>query len=41
MRLKKWIYRMVVNMMIKDRYKLGLTGKQKSILEGIVRTKVN
>ena len=41
MRFKKWIYRIVINMMIKDRYKLGLTGKQKSMLEGLVKSKVN
>lgn len=41
MQFKKWIYRTVVNMMIKDRDKLNLTGKQKSMLEGIVRNKVN
>lgn len=41
MRFKKWIYRTVVNMMIKDRNILGLTGKQKSMLEGLVKSKVN
>lgn len=41
MRFKKWIYKTVINMMIKDRDKIALTGKQKSMLEGIVRNKVN
>ena len=39
MRFKKWLYRTVMNMMIKDRYKLNLTGKQKSMLEGLVNAK--
>lgn len=41
MRFKKWIYKTVINMMIKDRDEIALTGKQKSMLEGIVRNKVN
>ena len=41
MRFNKWIYRTAMSMMIKDRYKLNLTGKQKSMLEGLVKSKVN
>lgn len=41
MRFKKWLYRTVMKMMIKDRCKLNLTGKQKNMLEGIVKSKVN
>lgn len=41
MRFKKWLYRTVINMMIKDRDRFNLTGKQKSMLEGLVKSKVN
>ena len=33
------IQEMVIQMIIKDRYKLNLTGKQKSMLEGLVNAK--
>ena len=39
MRFKKWIYRIILKMMIEDRYKLNLTGKQKSMLEGLANAK--
>ena len=39
MRFKKWLYRTIMKMMIKDRYKINLTGKQKSMLEVLVNDK--
>lgn len=39
MRFKKCIYRMILKMMIEDRYELNLTGKQKSMLEGLANSK--
>ena len=39
MQFKKWLYRTIMKLMIKDRYKLNLTGKQKSMLEGLVNAK--
>lgn len=39
MRFKKCMYRIILKMMIADRDKLHLTGKQKSMLEGLANAK--
>jgi len=35
--MKKWIYRTVLKMMLKDTDKLSLTGKQKSHIECLIQ----
>lgn len=37
MEIKKRLYAMILRMILKDRVKLGLTGKQKSQVEHIIR----
>ena len=35
--MKKMIYKIVLNMMLKDRNELNLTGKQKSQIENLIK----